>query len=168
MNVSLTPELERFVEGKVRSGRYTSVSEVIREALRLLELYDRARAKEVADVVDKMEANFEPGSDQDPAGSDAKVLLVRTNPKYSQELISAGNILRAAALQWIRDLQKGRIFSNEEMYAFLERNYAAECKVRGRAEREPRFRNDARWAVQDAKRAKLAQDTGKLGQHQRI
>jgi antitoxin ParD1/3/4 len=37
VNVSLTPELERFVQEKVESGRYTSASEVVREALRLLE-----------------------------------------------------------------------------------------------------------------------------------
>jgi antitoxin ParD1/3/4 len=44
MNVSLTPELEEFVSAKVESGRYNSASEVVREALRLLEEYDRARA----------------------------------------------------------------------------------------------------------------------------
>ncbi|MCC7339617.1 MAG: type II toxin-antitoxin system ParD family antitoxin, partial [Bryobacterales bacterium] len=37
MNVSLTPELEEFVAAKVQTGRYTSASEVVREALRLLE-----------------------------------------------------------------------------------------------------------------------------------
>jgi len=37
MNVSLTSELEKFVADKVASGRYTSASEVVREALRLLE-----------------------------------------------------------------------------------------------------------------------------------
>ncbi len=36
MNVSLTPELESFVNTKVDSGLYHSVSEVIREGLRLL------------------------------------------------------------------------------------------------------------------------------------
>jgi antitoxin ParD1/3/4 len=40
MNVSLTPELEQLVTEKVESGRYTSASEVIREALRLLEEHD--------------------------------------------------------------------------------------------------------------------------------
>ncbi len=44
MNVSLTPELDRFVADKVESGRYTSASEVVREALRLLEEEDRVRA----------------------------------------------------------------------------------------------------------------------------
>ena len=37
MNVSLTPELEKLVNDHVRSGRYASASEVIREALRLFE-----------------------------------------------------------------------------------------------------------------------------------
>jgi antitoxin ParD1/3/4 len=36
-NVSLTPQLEAFVAGKVASGRYRSASEVVRAALRLLE-----------------------------------------------------------------------------------------------------------------------------------
>ena len=36
MNVSLTPELERRIAEKVESGLYTSVSEVVRESLRLL------------------------------------------------------------------------------------------------------------------------------------
>jgi antitoxin ParD1/3/4 len=41
MNVSLTPELEKFVQERVESGRYTSASEVVREALRLMEKRDR-------------------------------------------------------------------------------------------------------------------------------
>ena len=45
MNVSLTPELDNFVAGKVQSGRYTSASEVVREALRMLEEHDQTRAE---------------------------------------------------------------------------------------------------------------------------
>jgi antitoxin ParD1/3/4 len=48
MNVSLTPELDRFVVGKVESGRYSSASEVVREALRLLEEHDRARNAQIS------------------------------------------------------------------------------------------------------------------------
>ena len=48
MNVSLTPELEKFVSTKVESGRYNSASEGVREALRLLEEHDSARAAQLA------------------------------------------------------------------------------------------------------------------------
>lgn len=37
MNISLTPQLEAMVKQKVDSGLYSSASEVIREALRLLD-----------------------------------------------------------------------------------------------------------------------------------
>lgn len=37
MNVSLTPQLEAKIHERVNSGRYASASEVVREALRLLE-----------------------------------------------------------------------------------------------------------------------------------
>ncbi len=43
MNVNLTPQLEELVRSKVASGLYTSASEVVREALRLLEEQDRLR-----------------------------------------------------------------------------------------------------------------------------
>jgi antitoxin ParD1/3/4 len=49
MNVSLTPELERFVQEKVHSGRYTSASEVVREALRLLEEHEQIRMAQLAE-----------------------------------------------------------------------------------------------------------------------
>lgn len=43
MPVSLTPELEKLIHGKVESGLYPSASEVVREALDLLEERDRIR-----------------------------------------------------------------------------------------------------------------------------
>ena len=44
MNVDLTPHLEDMVRQKVSSGLYTSASEVVREALRLMDEQDRLRA----------------------------------------------------------------------------------------------------------------------------
>jgi antitoxin ParD1/3/4 len=41
MNIHLTTELEQLVQTKVKSGRYNSASEVVREALRLLEERDQ-------------------------------------------------------------------------------------------------------------------------------
>jgi antitoxin ParD1/3/4 len=45
MNVSLTPELEKFVDRKVESGLYNNASEVVREGLRLLKEHDEIRLK---------------------------------------------------------------------------------------------------------------------------
>lgn len=42
MNVSLTPKLESFVKAKVKTGDYNNASEVVREALRLLQREDEA------------------------------------------------------------------------------------------------------------------------------
>jgi antitoxin ParD1/3/4 len=49
MNVSLTPELEKFVNNKVQTGRYNSASEVVREALRLLEDQEHVRAAQLGE-----------------------------------------------------------------------------------------------------------------------
>jgi antitoxin ParD1/3/4 len=50
MNVSLTPELEKFVDGKVESGLYNNASEVVREGLRLLKEHDELRKKYAAQI----------------------------------------------------------------------------------------------------------------------
>ncbi len=50
MNVSLTPQLQGFVEAKVKSGRYQSSSEVVRESLRLMEQRDQANAAALVEV----------------------------------------------------------------------------------------------------------------------
>jgi antitoxin ParD1/3/4 len=44
MNIDLTPQLEEMVKKKVASGLYGSASEVVREALRLMEEQDQVRA----------------------------------------------------------------------------------------------------------------------------
>lgn len=43
LNVSLTPELEKFVKQRVATGQYQTASEVVREGLRLLERQERER-----------------------------------------------------------------------------------------------------------------------------
>lgn len=54
MNVSLTPKLEKYIQKKVESGRYTSASEVVREALRLLEQED-VRERELREFRAKLD-----------------------------------------------------------------------------------------------------------------
>ena len=76
MNVSLTLELEKFVSAKVGSGRYNSASEVVREALRLLEEHDSARAAQLAEFngeLGKRLASLDRGESVDPAEARARL-----------------------------------------------------------------------------------------------
>lgn len=50
MNVSLTPELERFVTSKVESGMYHTASEVIREGLRLLKEREEVHQRKLIEL----------------------------------------------------------------------------------------------------------------------
>ncbi len=50
MNVSLTPELENFVNEKVKSGLYNSASEVLRESLRLLKERDLLKEIQLSEL----------------------------------------------------------------------------------------------------------------------
>ena len=76
MNVSLTPGLEKFVSAKVQSGRYNSASEVVREALRLLEEHDSARSAQIAEFnkeLGRRLATLDRGETVDPAEARAKL-----------------------------------------------------------------------------------------------
>ena len=76
MNVSLTPELEKFVSAKVGTGRYNSASEVVREALRLLEEHDSARAAQLAEFngeLGRRLASLDRGETVDPAETRARL-----------------------------------------------------------------------------------------------
>ncbi len=50
MNVSLTRELEHYVNAKVESGLYGSASEVIREGLRLLKEKDELHRRKLEEL----------------------------------------------------------------------------------------------------------------------
>jgi antitoxin ParD1/3/4 len=59
MNVDLTPELEQLVQGRVKSGRYNSASEVVREALRLLEHRDEVFALRKEEIRKQIEEGWQ-------------------------------------------------------------------------------------------------------------
>jgi antitoxin ParD1/3/4 len=60
MNVSVTDHLAEYVRARVKSGRYNNASEVVREALRRMELADererRLAAPTVEDIVTDLAA----------------------------------------------------------------------------------------------------------------
>ena len=59
MNVSLPPELEAFVDSRVASGQYQSASEVVREALQLLQEREMTRQADLEEVRRKIAIGLE-------------------------------------------------------------------------------------------------------------
>ena len=55
VNVSLTPELDAFLKSRVESGRYQTTSEVVREALRLLERQEQERDDSLKQLKQKLD-----------------------------------------------------------------------------------------------------------------
>jgi antitoxin ParD1/3/4 len=55
MNVSLTSEMEQWVQQKVGSGLYTSASEVVREAIRALHAKETQNRFKMANLRDAIE-----------------------------------------------------------------------------------------------------------------
>jgi antitoxin ParD1/3/4 len=82
MNVNLTPQLEELVRSKVNSGMYTSASEVVREALRLMDEQDRLRQAKL----DELRREVRKGLDSGPSGQwDATTLKVKARARSSDK-----------------------------------------------------------------------------------
>jgi antitoxin ParD1/3/4 len=64
MNINLTPQLEALVRQKVASGHYSSASEVVREALRLMEREDQIQAAKLG----QLRRDIQEGLESGPAG----------------------------------------------------------------------------------------------------
>ena len=76
MNVNLTPQLEDLVRRKVASGMYTSASEVVREALRLMEGQDQLRAARLAQLRNDIQEGLDSGPGE-PWDAEATKRLAR-------------------------------------------------------------------------------------------
>ena len=62
MNINLTAQLEEMVRQKVSSGLYTSASEVVREALRLMDEQDQMRAAKLGQLRQDIRAGLDSGT----------------------------------------------------------------------------------------------------------
>lgn len=61
MNVSLTPQLERLIHRKVKTGLYQTASEVVREGLRLLQQRDEFERQRLRQAI---QAGLDSGFDE--------------------------------------------------------------------------------------------------------
>ena len=64
VNVSLSDDLALFVEAKIATGRYTSSSDVVHEALRLMDRVER----QDADLLRSLRTAWKDGLDSGDAG----------------------------------------------------------------------------------------------------
>lgn len=62
MNVSLNAHFNQFIDNLVDSGQYNSASEVIREALRLLELKKSSEKEEIAYLRREIQKGIDSGT----------------------------------------------------------------------------------------------------------
>jgi antitoxin ParD1/3/4 len=62
MNISLTPHLEEMIREKIASGSYNSASEVVREALRLMEQEDQLRSLKLQRLRKDVQEGLDSGS----------------------------------------------------------------------------------------------------------
>ena len=84
MNVSLTRELESRVKARVESGMYSNASEVIREALRFLDLHeDRIYEMKMA----KLRGQIQVGIDQIERGECTRVNSEEELEAYFNEIM---------------------------------------------------------------------------------
>ena len=81
MNINLSPQLESMVREKVSVGLYTSASEVVREALQLMQEKDELRATRLSELRQEIKA----GLDSGPA-----------SPLNMREVVAEGQRRRAA------------------------------------------------------------------------
>lgn len=86
LNVSLTPELEKFVRERVSSGRYATSSEVVREGLRLLQNQERETEAALAALKEQLKRGREQAErgefvDFDAVFEKARTLINRQREK---------------------------------------------------------------------------------------
>jgi len=86
MNVSLTPELEKWVQDKVKSGLYGSSSEVVRDALRILHQFEQERVRKLS----SLQSEIQMGLEQLKAGRSKKLddSLIESIKKRGRERLN--------------------------------------------------------------------------------
>jgi antitoxin ParD1/3/4 len=75
---ALGERFERFIDAQVKSGRYNNASEVVRDALRLLE--DEEKLRQIR--YEELRRFVDEGRSSGLSGSDGEAVLERLEAKY--------------------------------------------------------------------------------------
>jgi antitoxin ParD1/3/4 len=85
MNVSLTAELKELVDEKVKSGLYQSASEVVRDALRLLQERDHLRVTRLASLRRDIAVGIEQADRGELAPIDMDEILAESHKRITRK-----------------------------------------------------------------------------------
>lgn len=125
MNITLTPEQEKYIQSQLKDGKYNSVEQLISEALQLLEERDRALAEKrleeprqkilIGQVTDG-EVAFAQLQEKIRLISESEVILTDDNPRREisqrvQELFK-----QTQALPGVQDITEEDISAEIEAY----------------------------------------------------
>ena len=89
MNVSLTPELEKFIDDRVETGMYTSASEVVRAGLRLLREHEELQQRRLEELRKEVAIGVRQAERGEVSTLDAGELKRRLDKRLSGQ--SSGN-----------------------------------------------------------------------------
>lgn len=81
MNVSLSPELERFVEEKIRAGQYQSADEVVNSAIAMLRQQETLSAEDITELRQEIAVGLEQLERGESAPWDAAALKDKLRQK---------------------------------------------------------------------------------------
>ncbi len=117
MNVSLTPEIEEFINKKVAGGTYATASEVVREAMRAFMDLDGIREKRLA----QLRAEIEVGMAELERGEGVVFdeAALEEIKKRGRERLA---MLRTDIDEGVAELEQGSIVDGEEAFERLRRH----------------------------------------------
>lgn len=84
LNVALTPDLDEFVRERVASGRFETAGDVIREALRVLELREHEREAVLAELRQEIALGLQQARTADLRDGETVFESLRRDPRLTQ------------------------------------------------------------------------------------
>ena len=118
INVTLTPELEKFVRDRFSSGKYQSEGEVLLEGLILLEQQERESEQDLLELKAKLErasAQADRGEFITPEQSMERIEELKRQRASDADWLA----LKAKLEQAVEELDRGDVFTPEQVRAEL-------------------------------------------------
>jgi antitoxin ParD1/3/4 len=82
MNIHLTEHFEKFIETRLKSGHYGSASEVVRDALRLLEEREQIKALKLKVLKEEIQKGLDSG---DPSPFDPEAIKKKARSRQANK-----------------------------------------------------------------------------------